>query len=130
MFLSNCRQQCIIPACLTVILIYIRIYILLTSESVPSCFFELNHCDWKPIINDHWRMSRLKRPVDKYTYGLFRKLGKSVHAYLPGVYLSNALHCTYLHNAYIHDSFGKVGGIKRLMTASADVEQLNVLQLQ
>ena len=75
-------------------------------------------------------MSRLKRPVDKYTYGLFRKLGKSVHAYLPGVYLSNALHCTYLHNAYIHDSFGKVGGIKRLMTASADVEQLNVLQLQ
>ena len=71
-------------------------------------------------------MSRLKRPVDKYTYGLFRKSGKSLHAYLPVVYLSNALHCKYLHNAYIHDLCGRVGGIKRLVTASGDVDQLNV----
>ena len=84
----------------------------MTPESVPSCFFELNHCDWKPTINDHWRMSRLKRPVYKYTYRMFTKSGRSVHTYLPGVYLSNALHSTYLHNAYIHDLFGKVGGIK------------------
>ncbi|XP_067041831.1 uncharacterized protein [Acropora muricata] len=48
-------------------------------ESVPSCFFELNYCDWKPSIIDHWRLSRLKRPVVRYPDWFFGNLGGFVY---------------------------------------------------
>ena len=83
-FFAN-HSQYIMPTCLTVILIYIWICFL-TTESVPSCFFELSYCDWKQSIGDYWRMSRLKRPVVRYPDGLFRNLGKLVYTYLLGGY--------------------------------------------
>ncbi|XP_015778731.1 PREDICTED: MAM and LDL-receptor class A domain-containing protein 1-like isoform X3 [Acropora digitifera] len=46
-------------------------------ESVPSCFFELNYCDWKPSTIDDWRMSRLKPPVD--ILRLFSNLGGFIY---------------------------------------------------
>ncbi|XP_067041821.1 uncharacterized protein [Acropora muricata] len=60
------------------------------NESVPSCFFELNHCDWNQSNGDYWRMSRLKRPVVRYPDGLFRNLGGFI-------YLQD---CSYSVNGY------------------------------
>ena len=98
-FFAN-HSQYIMPTCLTVILIYIWICFL-TTESVPSCFFELNHCDWDQSNGDYWRMSRLKRPVVRYPDRLFRNLGKLVYAYLLSGYPRTTTVCTCVMHTYM-----------------------------